>query len=369
MRLIVLVLLALGVLAGDVAAYPEFQFSTGATRCAECHFAPMGGGLINAYGRDEAASTISEAGDGRFLHGAIELPEWIALGGDVRVAGLGKHVRDGTEAAVFPMQADLYARVANGTWSVQGTFGVLETIRKPGSFTERLGSREHYAMVEAEDKAWYARAGRFLPAFGLRMPDHTVYVRRYTGQHAFEESYGLGAGFAKGSWEVHATLMTPLELHPVVGRHGWGGALMVERFNEASTASVILQARSQRVGDTIENWTGGAYKRWIEDADIWVAAEIDVGMTRVPDAPVITRIAAYATASYRPGKKWGAALGAHAYDGDVRIVDNDRIALDTRFAWFPRAHLEVAALVRGAVLARELARGDVFGFLQLHYYL
>ena len=372
MRLIVLALVALVALAlatGDAAAYPELQFSTGTSRCAECHFTPVGGGLINAYGRDEAASTISEKGDGRFLHGAIELPDWIALGGDVRVAALGKHVREGTEGAVFPMQADLYARLSHGPVSIQGTVGILETIREPAPLTDRIGSREHYVMIEPESKAWYARAGRFLPPFGLRMPDHTAYVRRYTGLYAMEESYAASAGIVKGSWEVHATLLTPLELHPVAGQHGWGGALLAERINDASTGSLQLHSKLMRVDANLDAWLGGAWKRYLESTDLWLAAEVDIGAIVIDDAPTIARLAAYGTVHYRPGKRWGTALGLHAYDADLRLVDNERLALEARFAWFPRAHFELAALIRGSVVARDVERGDVLGFLQLHYYL
>lgn len=372
MRLIALALfalLALAVAAGDASAYPEFQFSTGTTRCAECHYSPVGGGLVNAYGRDEAASTIAGAGDGRFLHGAAELPDWISIGGDFRVAALGKRARAGTEAAVFPMQADLYARVAAGSWSAQGTFGVLDQIREPGPITERLGSREHFVMLEDDAKAWYARAGRFLPAFGLRMPDHTTFVRRYTGQHTFEESYGLGAGFVTGSWDVHATVMTPLELHPVVGRHGWGGAVLVERTDAEATSSVGMQLKSQVYGSVVESWGGGTYKRWLESRDLWLAAELDVGVATIPGAPTLTRLAAYGAVHYRPAKQLGAALGLNAYDGDLRLADNERLALDTRVAWFPRAHFEVAALLRATSVARDVSASDVLGLLQLHYFL
>lgn len=355
--------------ARTAAAYPEFQFSTGASRCAECHFSPVGGGLINDYGRDEAASTISEAGDGRFLHGLVELPAWLALGGDVRIAALGKHVRGGTEAAVFPMQADLYARVGTDRWSALATFGILETIRRPQPLLDRIGSREHFVMYEEASKAWYARAGRFLPVFGLRMPDHTAYVRRYTGLHSLEERYAVGGGRVEGRWEVHATVMTPLELHPQVGRPGWGAAVLAERRNAEDTGSWAAHAKGQHVDGGIDGWLGASYKRWIEAHQLWLAAEVDLGAVVIAGAPAIGRAVAYGAVHYRPAKRWGAALGAHLFDADLRLADNERIAIEARGSWFPRAHVELAALIRGSVTARELGRGDALGFLQLHYYL
>lgn len=354
---------------GTAAAYPEFQFSTGTARCSACHFSPVGGGLINDYGRDEAATTISGGGDGRFFHGAVELPAWIAIGGDVRVATLGKRVREGSEAAVFPMQADLYVRLATGSLSVNATVGALEAIREPGPMSERIGSREHFVLYEAESKAWYARGGRFYPTFGLRVPDHTAYVRRYTGLHSFEESYGISAGLIRDRWEAHATLMTPLELHPRVGRHGWGAAVQLETMTGEETGSLSLQAKAQQIDGALESWFGATWKRWLESSDLLFAAEIDAGVVRIDGVPLVSRAVAYGTVHYRPGKSWGVAFGAHYYDADLRLVDNDRVAIESRFAWFPRAHLEVSALVRGSAVAREVGRGDLLGLLQLHYYL
>ena len=102
--------------AGRASAYPQFQFSSGTTRCSQCHFDPAGGGLITAWGRDESGDTISRGGDGAFLHGAWTPPSWVALGADVRLAGLYNNAGGylAPEWLFFPMQADAYARFAFG---------------------------------------------------------------------------------------------------------------------------------------------------------------------------------------------------------------------------------------------------------------
>ena len=96
-------------------AYPQWQLTTGASRCNECHYSPGGGGLINPFGRDAIGSDLSTfEGDGMLLHGKVSPPRWLALGGDLRGAFVGNGVEDpnGTKVAVFPMQADVHARVA-----------------------------------------------------------------------------------------------------------------------------------------------------------------------------------------------------------------------------------------------------------------
>src|SRR5947208_3165793 len=97
-----LVLIGLG---GAASAYPQFQFSSGTTRCSQCHYDPAGGGLITSWGRDESGDTISLGGNGSFAHGAWTPPSWLALGADVRLAGLYNNSGGppGAELAAFPM--------------------------------------------------------------------------------------------------------------------------------------------------------------------------------------------------------------------------------------------------------------------------
>src|SRR4051812_43224672 len=70
-------------------AYPQWQFSSGTSRCNQCHFSPAGGGLVTGYARDAVGEDLSSIkGNGAFLHGAVELPSWLAIGFDGRGAVL-----------------------------------------------------------------------------------------------------------------------------------------------------------------------------------------------------------------------------------------------------------------------------------------
>src|SRR5260221_9627839 len=96
------VLAALGA-PREAAAYPQFQFSSGTTRCSQCHQSPGGGGLLTSWGRDESGDTISLGGDGAFLHGLVPMPSWLAPGGDLRFAIINNEVGspDGSETVAF----------------------------------------------------------------------------------------------------------------------------------------------------------------------------------------------------------------------------------------------------------------------------
>lgn len=165
---------------------------------------------------------------------------------------------------MFPMQAELEAHVGYAGLSIDGTFGALAAIRDAQPLADRLGSSEHYVQYQPESKGWYARAGRFFPAYGLRLLDHTAYVRRFTGQHTLEESYAVGGGVNGSDWEAHAAVLTPLEVAPVVGSHGWGYAVQYERFTGAGTGSWGVSSRGQRTDAGNEVLVGLTWKCWLE---------------------------------------------------------------------------------------------------------
>jgi hypothetical protein len=201
---------------GRADAFPAFAKLTDGGRCPTCHFSPAGGGLPNDWGRDVAGSELALAGDGGFLHGAVTMPDWLAIGGDLRgallVSDRGTEAEDGVAFSAFPMQIDLRGRVAWKGFSFNGTVG-LRGARTTGEFEGEGGagalawfvSREHYLEWADTTKGIWVRAGRFYPVHGLRLPDHTLYVRRYTGLNTLEEPYGVGLSVLQPKWEVHAT--------------------------------------------------------------------------------------------------------------------------------------------------------------------
>jgi hypothetical protein len=260
--IVIAVLLA----AARADAYPQFQWTSGTPQCAQCHFAPAGGGLLTPWGQDEGGDTIALGGDGHFLHGAVQLPEWLAIGGDLRVAALANDTgsSNGTELAVFPMQADLGVHAGGDKLAVAAVVGFRGAVRSgepdsppsnppagdatSPSLRSYFVARELYAISRAEAQAGvYVRAGRFAAPFGLRLADHTAYVRRYLGYNLLEETLGVGAGYLGDGWEVHATAFA---FDPLQGstRHEIGGAVMFE----AQPTDVALGV-SARAGKTTDD--------------------------------------------------------------------------------------------------------------------
>ena len=366
MRLIAYVVVLFAASRAD--AYPQFQLSTAADRCIACHFSPAGGGLINDYGREEAGSTISRGGDGRFAHGAWTPPEWLQLGVDLRGAAGAKLREPETELLAFPMQADVYLRGGTRGITLNLTAGLRGGARDPQPpLVERLVSREHYLMYE-RDSGTYVRAGRFFPIYGIRSQDHTAYVRRYLGFHTLEEPYGVAAGTYATSWEAHVSAFVPRPIEFLgAGKKAKGLAAYYERRILDDSAAFAFQSRLAIASTDTRFAIGAIGKRWFESAEVLLLAELDLQRQSFSDGPTRYQLAGYLGASKTivPGVMAGAAF--HHWQPDLRLR-SPRDAVELNVQYFPRAHFELHLLVRASGQG-DYDRPGLLAFLQGHYYL
>lgn len=375
--------LCLGLLMPSPAqAYPQFQLATGNTRCNQCHFAPAGGGLISGYGRDESEGTLSTtAGSSGFAHGLVELPEWLALGADLRFASVLKGGADThPQVFLFPMQTDLYSRFGIGdAWSVVFTAGMRGAAR--GS-TDSLGlrflSREHFVMWQPEETGWYARAGRFFAPYGLRLQDHTAYVRRYSGQHTLEETYNVSFGKIEDEWELHATVFTPpstfgipaFSLFGDVGAPATGAAVYYERRAREETAAYGVQSKVELGDENTRFWLGGVGKLWLESASLLFLSQLDVGAQTFAfdDVDPQLMLLAHLSATYylHQGVMIGAAI--ERYDPHLMLAGSARDSVSLNVQWLFRSHWEVMAMGK-LDMQQDFGSAIPTGMLMLHYYL
>src|SRR5438552_12584518 len=252
-RLVLLApLLAIALAPRAAQAYPQWQFSSGTSRCNQCHFSPAGGGLITNYGRDAVGEDLSSwQGNGGFLHGAVELPTWLALGFDTRLAALRHEAGnpDGPLTAYFPMLADAYLRVAFlDQFSLSVTAGYRGQARTaPAGIgnnnffpatADRFVTRDFSLTWRSGALGPYVRVGRFFAPYGLRLAEHTTYVRRDLGFDLLQETYGLSGGFVQNEWELHVTAFVPDPLRNYGGQEKGVAAMFERRFADAYAVGV-----------------------------------------------------------------------------------------------------------------------------------
>jgi hypothetical protein len=378
--------LALLAFAGQAQAYPQFQFSSGTTRCGQCHYSPSGGTLLSSWGRDESGDTISLGGDGSFLHGLWAPPSWLALGLDIRLAGLRNDVggAGSPEFAFFPMQADVYARAAYESFSLNVTVGARGVVRPPdpsisgrtSDVLNRMMSREHYLMWRPSATGPYVRLGRYDAPYGIRFVEHIFFVRRYTGFNLWEETYNLTGGMITEDWELHATAFThvPTSLPDFLGATGApenGGMIYGERRFK-KMAAIGLQTRVGIASEESRYQGGAVGKLWIEKARVLFLGEADFIRQQLTKASVgQNQFVSYLGATYII-RGFMAGLAYERFQEDLAVSKTGRNAYDVEVNLVPWAHFEVGLLGR---YQRQETFGTTdpsrasLGMLQLHYYL
>ncbi len=371
MRLTLALAIVIAIAPRIAAAYPQFQVALGSDRCSACHFSPAGGGLLTDFGRDEAGGTVSGRGNGTFLHGGVELPSWLQLGGDFRTALLAKKLPDReTDLLAFPMQADTYTRIAAGPISLNITLGLNGAARgrvEGATPLTYLASRQHYVMYDSASVT--VRAGRFFPVFGVRTQDHTAYPRRYLDQSTLEEPYALEVGVSGADWEgyVAAFLGNPIAFTGS-GATATGGTAYYER--RAGNTVIAGNARFAMTDDDRRVLLGAIGKHWLEKPGLMLIGELDVQRQSFPGGGT-TRLQmlafAQVTKLIMPGYMFGATFQRWA--SDLTLEGSSRNALQLDVQMFPYAHLELHLLTRLEATGDDAAHPNRLALLQLHYTL
>ncbi len=367
---------------GTAQAYPQWQFSTGATRCNQCHFAPGGGGLLTNYGRDAVGEELSTfPGNAGFLYDSIKLPSALVLGGDFRGAFVAQDVNEssGTRTAAFPMQADLQARVT--IWdglSITASGGLRGQKRanaqdvpfqnyQPIS-TSRLVSREHYISWQPlrGGQGTYLRAGRYYAPFGLRLAEHITYIRRDLGFNQLEETYNLSEGYVTNTWEGHLTVFAP-DFARHIGSNQAGLAGYVERRVFAETGSVAAQARYASGPGASRMTVGGVAKYYWAPGRALLMAEGNLVNWAVDNGISRNQFVGAAGVAVLPCRGVMVTLLGERNQEDLAVRPAAWNAATGLLSWFPLPHVELQMM--GRLQFPGAATSAKTFLFQIHYFL
>jgi hypothetical protein len=376
------ILLALAtVWPASVAAYPQWQFSSGTARCRQCHLAPGGGGPLTAYARDAVGEELSTVrGNGAFLHGALTLPSRLTLGGDLRGAVVGRDVQDpaGSTLAAFPMQAELHAwvRLWKG-FSVYGTGGLRGQVRDDDEVvptqnyhpisTSRLISREHYVIWQPAAQGPYARAGRFFAPFGLRFAEHVTYVRRDLGFNVLEESYNVSGGHLADAWELHLTAFAPDVFREMGGREVGAAAYFEHRIFDDGALGAQAKVGFSDGRDRVLAGGVGKYHLPLLRTQLFAEANLVRQTFDADDAGARHQLVGAAGVAVLPVRGVMVTLLAERNQVDLMVRDAAWTAATGLVNWFPYPHVELQLAGQVQFPAGGVAAKTVL--LQLHYFL
>jgi hypothetical protein len=208
-------------------AYP-WMIKHGFFKCGSCHTDVSGGETLTHMGRAEAEQLLtwspgapsSVHGYSQFLFGALPEPDVLRLGGSYRHM-LVYTAADGSgpsTTATFPMQADLYGDLRVGMFVAGGSIGAARGITgsanaRAAQVNRELGegwlllSRSHFVGVQLDEQT-LLRAGRLQLPFGLRIPEHVMWVRDATRTDGeSDQQHGLALAYAKGPFRGEAMVI------------------------------------------------------------------------------------------------------------------------------------------------------------------
>lgn len=184
-------LLGLGVLLAAAAAFAVPRYSARYEQnCMLCHVNPTGGGMRSEYAvQDLIPNEIAMSAHGSGVLAALDthLNKSIRIGADFRNQFMleSEHSAQGSQQGFFPMQADLHV-------SFQLDPRYLLYFKKG-----RAETYEYYYLGHLLPFDGYVKGGRFVPPYGWKFDDHTMYVRSDLGfAPPANSDAGIEAGLA-----------------------------------------------------------------------------------------------------------------------------------------------------------------------------
>ncbi|MGZ3692133.1 MAG: hypothetical protein ACXVAX_11565 [Pseudobdellovibrio sp.] len=172
MKLFFLILL----LNVTVYAFPE-MVRHHYVNCSACHVNTSGGGLLNAYGRSissELLSTWGSSAEARAFYSIDpeKTAQWLNVGGDVRGLQLQEENSQFKRAQYIWMEANFQASALIDKTTLYFSFGQVKQASQ--SFDPQFA--KYYLSQQVTDE-FSVRAGRYIPVYGLNIPQHNYLVR------------------------------------------------------------------------------------------------------------------------------------------------------------------------------------------------
>jgi len=246
---------------------------------------------VAAPAADAALADPTRRGD--FLWG-VPTADWLSLGGSLRMASLLRPQSGNGGARVFPMQADLYGALLLGSFRAGGSVGISRVPAssphaRPAQITTGQGeqlnliSRTHYLGL-ALGEEWLVRAGRLNLPFGLRVPEHVLWVRTAT-QTDRETAQQHGVAVSYTGKRLRGEVMAiagNYQVNPDRYRErGYSlfGELNLEDGLALGASSLVTRAESDLVQDVdAPTWrqAHGLFTRWVPQQRLALLAEADL---------------------------------------------------------------------------------------------
>ncbi len=244
-----------------------------------------------------------------FLWGLVNTPDWLLLGGSYRQLSVYTLSPKPTSFTTFPMMADVYGQMQFGQFRVEGSLGIIRVgvgspygraVQITGNQGDQwnLLSRTHWVGYDLADGQVTLRAGHMNLPFGIRIPEHTMWVRQITRTDR-ESAQQDGAAIAYNGEKLRGEVMAiagNYQIRPDKYRER-GYSLYAEYLTGTRTAigisSLVTSAKEDRISleRSVVRQSHGAFVRTAFTDSITLLAEAD-GLITTHREPGLRRLCA-----------------------------------------------------------------------------
>lgn len=346
-------------------AYPE-MIRHHYVNCTACHFSPAGGGLLTSYGRTISTEVLSTWGDekeARSFYGAMDnekLNQWLAVGGNLRALQFHHESKTVVEGRTIPMQAGLEFVAFWKKWSAELFVGKLDKDWK----VDPVGTR-FYLMYQFLDELT-VRVGRFLPVFGLNIPQHSVVTRSKLGFNQGQERNAVEGMWSGEKWNFALTASQSLR-NSSVG----------EVENGLATQINYTIADSYRIGASY--WVGAGDTQERQILGVHAVLGFNEKLYLLTESDLQTK-KNKVTSTTEKGVFHFTKLGYEFFKGfhfqlvgeySQSNLDNTKTKFDSfgpGFLWYPRPHFELEGLYAKKKIYLINDNYEDYAYLMAHYY-
>jgi hypothetical protein len=329
-----------------------------------------------AWGHPAGSASRWSMFEGRY--GRLRADPLLRVGWDVRLAAL---LTKGTLA--FPMQVDvpvLVHPVEHVSFLVNtGARGRRSGVADALDDASTPYLREAFVLVHELPWLAYAKAGRFVPDFGLRLDDHTAQIRRafeLDGAVPQARVSGVEVGvnpnypYLRASWfRSTSKLRDPDRFDVFDADEGWGTAVNVGFRELLWGVGASALARRRPLSEGGDATTFGAYAIlnpwfWRRDVPLTWQAEGDVGQWTRHSGRTTRQAVFYQELDWSCANGVNLLLAHDWADPDREVADDDLMRFSGGLQLIPIPGVTLDARARLLLPPHASAGSDVF--LQLH---
>lgn len=350
----------------------------GYASCTACHVSPNGGGVLTPYGRGLSRELLSTWGTNREAevgHGLLP-KNWaeslenskLRLGGDARWVQTHRENSTARTGQFFAMQAQAEFAWDEGPWAIVAAIGKLEDPRGKKEF--QLVSPKYFGLLRFAESGGL-RIGRFAPAFGLHLADHTLSVRRALGLGPDAERDNVEVSWLGEKNQLFFTMNNSSQSTAPTEKER-ATVFRYERIiKENSRIGASFWQGSGGEGTTstqFERWILGIHgianlsKSWFLSGELDRVERTSQGTTQ----GVIQSQYAYLRLNYEPVQGVWPLLQYQHERGDLALNSSEVNKYGLGINFFPRPHWEIFGIWNR--VGRQTEWSDE-AYLVLHYYL